>query len=37
VIFACSKTFIEKRIPKIACRSGCETADWISLPEKCGV
>ena len=34
VILACSDTFVVKRIPKIACRTGCQTAVWISLPKN---
>jgi len=35
--FSMLKKFIEKRIPENARRTGCETAVWITLPQKFGV
>ena len=37
MIWACSNTFVQKPILKIACRTGCETAVRISLQQKCGL
>jgi len=34
VILHTHKSLIKNALQKIACRTGCKTAVWISLPEK---